>query len=269
MYIQLTHIQLITSIRCENSQTSLKSHMSIKIEELSFSYTHVNVLEHVNLFIEPGEYIGIMGPNGGGKTTLLKLIMGFLEPAKGEVFVNGKIGYVPQVQKTDRDFPISVHELILLGALSNASIFGTYPQSIKDQANLLMGRLNLTKYKNVMFGRLSGGLTQRALLARALVSDPDILLLDEPTANIDPISTKAIFEIIEELRGKKTILLITHDLNTIIERVGRVVCVKGRVTSFLPKDVCEHFAMGLYHSPLMGGCETYSIKEGKNVFRAP
>lgn len=243
--------------------------MSIKIEDLSFSYTDLSVLKHVNLCIESGEFIGIMGPNGGGKTTLLKLIMGFLEPTRGEVFVNGKVGYVPQVQKTDRDFPISVHELILLGVLSKTRAFGIYPQSVKDQANLLMDRLNLTKYKNVMFGRLSGGLAQRALLARALISDPDILLLDEPTANIDPISTKVIFEIIEELRDKKTILLITHDLNTIIERVGRVVCVKGQVTSFLPKDVCEHFAMGLYHSPLMGGCETFSIKEEGNVLRAP
>lgn len=243
--------------------------MSINIEELTFSYNHANVLQHVNLAVETGEFIGIMGPNGGGKTTLLKLIMGFLEPTHGEVFVNGKIGYVPQVQKTDRDFPISVYELILLGALSKTNAIGTFPQSVKDHANTLMDRLNLTRYKNIMFGRLSGGLAQRALLARALLSDPDILLLDEPTANIDPISTKVIFEILEELRGKKTILLITHDLSTIIERVDRVVCVKGKVSTFLPKDVCEHFAMGLYHSPLMGGCENHFLKEEKDVLRTP
>lgn len=243
--------------------------MSIRIEDLSFSYDHAEILDSVNLSVESGEFIGIMGPNGGGKTTLLKLIMGFLEPNQGEAFVGGKIGYVPQVQKTDRDFPISVNELILLGALSKTSFFGTYPQFVKDKALALMDRLNLTKHKNKMFGLLSGGLAQRALLARALVSDPDILLLDEPTANIDPISTKVIFEILEELRGKKTILLVTHDLNTIIKRVDRVVCVKGKVSTFLPKDVCEHFAMGLYHSPLMEGCDNHFMKEEKDALSTP
>ncbi len=229
--------------------------MTIAIESLFFSYGRTNILENVRLLVEKGEFIGIMGPNGGGKTTLLKLIMGFLEPSLGTVVTEGVIGYVPQVQNTDRDFPICVSELILLGALSEASIWGTFSPLIKKRAESLMERLNLTQHKHTMFGQLSGGLAQRALLARALLSDPDILLLDEPTANIDPISAQVIFEILEDLKGKKTILLVTHDLNTIIHRVERVICVKGRVSSFLPKDVCEHFAMGLYHSPLMAPCE--------------
>lgn len=225
--------------------------MQIEIEDLFFSYDNIQVLYKVCLQIKQGEFIGIMGPNGGGKTTLLKLLMGFLTPNAGKIKVVGKIGYVPQVHKTDRDFPINVEELILLGALSETTVWGTYPAEIKEKANQLMVKLGLYPHRHKVFGSLSGGLAQRALLARALLSNPDLLLLDEPTSNIDPASSKIIFEILEELNGKKTILLVTHDLKTIIERVGRVICVQGNVISFLPKDVCEHFALGLYHTPLI------------------
>jgi zinc transport system ATP-binding protein len=225
--------------------------MQIEIDDLYFSYEGVNVLQKVHLHARKGEFIGIMGPNGGGKTTLLKLLMGFLRPTGGKIRVQGKIGYVPQVHRTDRDFPITVIELVLLGALSKTTFWGTYPIAVKEKANKLIDRLGLTPHKHKVFSSLSGGLAQRALLARALLSDPDLLLLDEPTANIDAASTKVIFEILEELKGSKTILLVTHDLRTIIERVDRVLCVQGEVSSLLPKDVCEHFALGLYHTPLL------------------
>lgn len=239
--------------------------MQIEIDDLCFSYEGVNVLERLNLYVQKGEFIGIMGPNGGGKTTLLKLLMGFLRPSSGTIRVEGKISYVPQAHRTDRDFPIAVSELILLGALSKTTFWGTYPAEVKEKANDLMDRLGLTAHKNKVFGSLSGGLAQRALLARALLSDPDLLLLDEATANIDVASTKVIFEILEELKGKKTILLVTHDLKTIIERVDRVLCVQCEVTSILPKDVCEHFALGLYHTPLMSLPANTSKKEASDA----
>src|SRR5579872_5339840 len=178
--------------------------MQIEIEDLFFSYEGVNVLQRVHLYIQKGEFVGIMGPNGGGKTTLLKLLMGFLRPTAGTIQVQGKIGYVPQAHRTDRDFPIAVNELILLGALSKTTFWGTYPSEVKEKANELMDQLGLTAHKNKVFGSLSGGLAQRALLARALLSDPDLLLLDEATANIDVASTRVIFEILEGLKGKKT-----------------------------------------------------------------
>jgi zinc transport system ATP-binding protein len=108
--------------------------MQIEIDDLFFSYEGLNVLQKVRLRVEKGEFIGIMGPNGGGKTTLLKLLMGFLLPSSGKIQVHGKIGYVPQVQRTDRDFPISVNELILLGALSKTTFWGTYPVEVKEKA---------------------------------------------------------------------------------------------------------------------------------------
>jgi len=224
----------------------------IEIENLSFSYEAVSILNKVNLRIQKGEFIGIIGPNGGGKTTLLKLLMGFLTPTKGKISVAGRVGYVPQVHRTDRDFPITLSELVLLGALSKTTFWGTYPATIKARADALIEQLGLGPHKNKIFGSLSGGLAQRALLARALLSDPDLLFLDEPTANIDTPSMAVIFELLESLKGKKTILIVTHDLKTIIERVDKVLCVQEQVSAFLPKEVCEHFALGLYHTPLLG-----------------
>ena len=226
--------------------------MQIEIEDLFFSYDSVNILERVTLGIGAGEFVGIMGPNGGGKTTLLKLLMGFLKPTRGKVAVQGKIGYVPQVNRTDRDFPITVGELVLLGALSKCGFWGAYPSEVKARAAELIRLLGLEPHEGKVFGSLSGGLAQRALLARALLGDPDLLILDEPTANIDAQSTAVIFDLLESLKGKKTILIVSHDLKTIIERVDRVLCVQCEVSSLKPKDVCEHFALGLYHTPLLG-----------------
>lgn len=241
--------------------------MPIEIENLFFSYDNLNILQKVNLQVANGEFVGVMGPNGGGKTTLLKLIMGFLKPGRGKVSVSGTIGYVPQVQRMDRDFPITLSELVLLGALSKTTFWGTYPEEVKRKADALIDHLGLSAHKNKVFGSLSGGLAQRALLARALLGDPELLLLDEPTANIDAASSAIIYELLESLKGKKTILLVTHDLKTIVERVDRVVCVQGTVSSFLPKDVCEHFALGLYHTPLLNVPENHFREKDYELIR--
>lgn len=233
---------------------------AVEIRQLSFAYGNGPVLQKIDLNIASGEWVGIMGPNGGGKTTLLKLLMGFLTPTEGTLSIFGQtpakarlnIGYVPQVHRTDRDFPITLYELVLLGALSKTNFFGAYPEEIKEKALHLIEKMGLSPHKNKVFGSLSGGLAQRALLARALLCDPGLILLDEPTANIDPPSAAAIYELLASLRGKKTILLVTHDLRAIVEKVDRVFCVQGQVSSFLPKEICEHFALGLYHTPLLG-----------------
>ena len=136
--------------------------------------------------------------------------------------------------------------------LSQKRLFGDLPGSSKRKSALFSSiDWDSDRSQTKTFGSLSGGLAQRALLARALLSDPDLLLFDEPTANIDAPSIAVIFDLLESLKGKKTIFIVTHDLRTIIERVDRVLCVQGQVSSLLPKDVCEHFAMGLYHTPLL------------------
>lgn len=230
----------------------------IELSHLQFAYDSQLVLKQDSLQIEQGTFVGIIGPNGGGKTTLLKLLMGFLQPTKGRVRIFGQtpekmrtlIGYVPQVHKCDREFPITVQELVMLGALSNHSL--RYSKEAIEKAVELIEELGLKPHMKKAFGSLSGGLAQRALLARALLCDPQLLLLDEPTANVDPISTALIIEKLESLKHQKTILIVTHDLRTIAEKVDQILCVQGEITRYQPNEICEHFAFGLYHTPLLG-----------------
>jgi zinc transport system ATP-binding protein len=230
----------------------------INVSQLDFGYGKNLILENVNLQVAKGEFIGMFGPNGGGKTTLLKLLMGFLRPLKGEVFLFGKtpkqarkkISYVPQISRYDRQFPISVLELVLTGLLSSAPWWGGTPSSHKEKAIDALKKVGLLEFKNRAFGTLSGGQAQRALIARALVNDPELLLLDEPTASVDPEAQKEIHQLLSQFKGKMTILMVTHDLQPILNKAEKLFCVQGKVTTYLPQELCQHFALGLYHSPL-------------------
>jgi zinc transport system ATP-binding protein len=231
----------------------------IHLEHLSFSYPTTPVLKEVSFQINEGEFIGIIGPNGGGKTTLLKLIMGFLKPSSGKIEIFGKppqssrnvLAYVPQTLRFDRQFPISVMELVLSGRLSHLPWYGMFSQADKMAALEALEKVGLTEFQNKAFGTLSGGQAQRALIARALVSNPQLLLLDEPTASVDTQAEADIYNLLSQLRGNMTILMVTHDLRTAIDHVERVLCVQGSVISLKPQEVCEHFAIGLYHPPLI------------------
>jgi zinc transport system ATP-binding protein len=231
----------------------------IRLENISFSYQDAVVLEDVAIQVQQGEFMGIFGPNGGGKTTLLRLIMGFLKPQSGEIKVldkspaaaRDKISYVPQGLRFDRQFPISVSEVVLSGRLASLPWYGKFSPEDIDKAEGMIAKVGLADMRNRAFGTLSGGQAQRTLIARALVSDPEILLLDEPTASVDAKAEIEIYKFLEELRGKITILMVTHHLRTAIEQVDRVLLVRKNVVSLLPEEVCEHFAIGLYHPPLM------------------
>lgn len=235
-----------------------KPKKAIKIKDLDFSYGDLSVLKKIQCEVFEGDLTGIIGPNGGGKTTFLKLIMGFLRPKKGLIKVFGmppqqakrRLGYVPQTSHLDHIFPINVFEFVLSGTLSPKSGW-IYSKKVKEHVTELLYQLNLWDYRKKPFGRLSGGLAQRVSIARALAGNPDLLLLDEPTANIDVEARETILELLFQMKGKKTILLVTHDLNTIIGDVDRVLCIEHEASSFLPKDICKHFAYGLYHRPLM------------------
>lgn len=228
-------------------------------ENVSFSYGDIPILKDISFTIDQGEFIGIIGPNGGGKTTLLKLIMGFLSPDSGTLTLSGlspqqarnEIGYVPQAMRFDRQFPISVFELVLSGRLSKLPWYGVYSKKDHRLAEEAIELLGLAKFKHAAFGTLSGGQAQRALIARALVSKPKLLLLDEPTANVDAQVESEIYALLKGLQGKMTILMVTHDLSTAIDQVQRVLCVQHTLMSLLPQNVCEHFALGLYHKPLL------------------
>lgn len=227
----------------------------IEADTLSFSYEDEWILKNATFSIEKNEFIGIIGPNGGGKTTLLKLIMGLLKPTTGVLSVlntaprmaRKKIAYVPQIMRFDRHFPISVLELVLEGRLSSAPWWGGFPEKDKKRALEAIEQVHLGEFKDRPFGTLSGGQAQRALIARALASDPEILLLDEPTASVDTTAEADIYNILSKLKGSKTILMVTHDLKAIMHEVQRVFCVQQEVVILQPEQVCEHFAIGLYH----------------------
>ncbi len=234
-------------------------HPVLSFENVEFAYQDSPVLKNVTFDIQSGESIGIIGPNGGGKTTLLRLIMGFLKPTAGTISLFGKppgqsrdaIGYVPQVTRFDRQFPISVFEVVLSGRLSRLPWYGKYSQTDYDAASAVLGKVGLIEFRNCAFGTLSGGQAQRTLIARALVSEPKLLLLDEPTASVDVHAEAHIYSLLRELQGDITLIMVTHDLSAAIDQVQRVLCVQNSVMSLLPKEVCEHFALGLYHTPLI------------------
>lgn len=220
------------------TETSSREDGDIVVEasEVDFGYGRSLVLEEVEFSIVRGESLCMIGPNGGGKSTLLKLLLGLLHPRSGSVRVLGaepektrrRIGYVPQAIRFDPLFPISALDIVLMGRIDRHRI-GPYPRRCRDVAKDALDQVGLADYAGRPFSDLSGGERQRALIARALAAEPELLFLDEPTASID-LSVEARFiETLARLREKMTILMVTHDLD-LIQAVGdSVLCVNHRV----------------------------------------
>ncbi len=217
----------------------LQSTPAVSIIDLDFSYRDHPVLEKVNLEIPEGELASIVGPNGGGKTTLLKIILGLLEPDRGTIRVFGQppqkarreIGYLPQYAHLDPLFPVSVLNVVLMGQLgrSKKKIFSGYPARAKEIARAALAEVGLAETAGKSFHQLSGGQRQRVLIARALATEPRLLLLDEPTANIDPRSEESLYETLARLSRKMTVLFVTHDLGIVSQVVRSVICVNRQV----------------------------------------
>ncbi|CDR34590.1 metal ABC transporter ATP-binding protein [Criblamydia sequanensis] len=245
-------------------------------EDVSFYYHDgTKVLSNVNFFLKEKEFLGVIGPNGGGKTTLLKLLLGLLTPTHGRIEVFGKspkenrqvFSYVPQHPTFDKSFPISVGELALSGRLKHLPWFGKFNKEDKKISEEALEKVGILDLKERPIGSLSGGQLQRALIARALASQPTLLILDEPTASVDKEAERKIYHLLKNLSETITIVMVTHDLSTAIQLVDRVLCVEGQVSTFKTSEVCEHFALGLYHAPLLkknvdeSSCRLQVIKE--------
>lgn len=230
----------------------------ISIKELSFSYSGPPVLEHVNLTVPCGEFLGLVGPNGSGKSTLLKLMLGILKPQMGEIRLFGKppeqgrsrIGYMPQIAQFARDYPISVEETVLLGRLGKTSMFGFYRKRDREIAMQAMQEVEVDNLRDRPIGTLSGGQLQRVLIARALASEPELLILDEPTANIDMRKEEDIFDLLQKLNERVTILVVSHDIGFISKYIHRVACLNRTLQVHKTTEITNDILQGLYEHPV-------------------
>ena len=210
--------------------------MDEKIVDLRHVWVHLDgtpVLEDISLSIAPSDYLAIIGPNGGGKTTLLKVILGLIEPDSGEAEVFGKrpvegrkeIGYLPQHTAFDPNFPISVFDVVLMGRYRR--VFGRYSARDRDAAAEALENAGMLRFKDRQIGQLSGGQRQRVFLARAMARQPKLLLLDEPTSNIDPETQQSFYDLLSRFRERIAIVLVTHDVGVVSAYVENVACLNG------------------------------------------
>jgi len=205
----------------------------VTVTDVSFAYNGQTVLENIRLEIQPGDFIAMIGPNGGGKTTLLRLILGLLKPDKGRIRVLGDtpqaarpgIGYVPQDVHINRSFPITALDVVLMGRLGAAGRWSGRGAGDRAQAMEALRRMDVADLAGHKIGTLSGGQRQRIFIARALVTQPRLLLLDEPTASIDTKGQADFYAMLKRLNEQVTILVVSHDLLVISTYVKSVACV--------------------------------------------
>ena len=230
----------------------------IDIDNVSFNYGAVPVLEDISLKIYEDEFIGIIGPNASGKSTLLKLILGLLKPDKGEIrksnpvgkSVSNMIGYVPQHIGFSRDFPVTVAEVVLLGHVqSNSKLFFYNKEQIKT-AREAMSTLEIDDIAKRQIGELSGGQLQRVLIARALVCKPEVLILDEPTSNVDIRAEEDIFALLKNYSEHMTIIVVSHDIAFISGYVDRVACLNRTLVCHNTESISGKMIEELYDAPV-------------------
>lgn len=236
----------------------MEKQIAIRIKNLTAGYENEIVIENINLNIFDGDFFGIIGPNGGGKSTLLKIILGLLNPLKGSVHIYDKnpifgrknIGYVPQYCEFDKQYPISVWDVVLMGRRSIRGVSPWYSSEDKKATNNALEKVNMQDHKNRHISELSGGQRQRIFIARALVSNPKILLLDEPTASIDKDLQINFYNLLKEINKNVTIILVTHDIGVISSYVNRVACLNHYMFTHDEKLITKEMLEATYSCPV-------------------
>ena len=240
-----------------DGKEKLSEEVVIELDNITFSYNGIPALSDINLRIRDGEFLSMVGPNGGGKTTLLKVILGLLIPESGSVKVFGKsprqvrnrIGYTPQHAHYDPKFPVTVIDVVLMGCVDRC-FGGRYSQADKLSAVETLEEMDIVDLANKPFNSISGGERQRALVARSLISKPDLLLLDEPTSNMDFVVGNKLLEILRDLNRRMTIIMVSHDFGFVSSIVSSVLCVNRTAvihpTSEITGDIINEMYGGEY-----------------------
>ena len=210
----------------------------VEIKAVTCGYEKQRVLTDVSLTIMPGDFVGLLGPSGSGKTTLLRTVLGAVDLYEGEVLVNGvattkkrpRVGYVPQLETIDWNFPVTVQEVVMMGRTMENKLFPWYRKEEKDLAAEMMGRLGILDLADRHIRELSGGQQQRVFLARALISSPQLLLLDEPTSGVDIKTRDDVMHLLHDLNHDGvTIIITTHEINAVAVHLPWIVCLAGRI----------------------------------------
>ncbi|HZK20971.1 MAG TPA: ABC transporter ATP-binding protein [Oscillospiraceae bacterium] len=239
--------------------SNAKPNYAIDAKNLTVYYGKIPAISNVDLKVEDGEFLGIIGPNGGGKSTLLKAILGLVPISSGSVNIYRKpvsknrnlISYVPQFAAMDKRFPITLKEVVLTGFLKKGlSPFYKYNSAQKEIANELIEKVGLSALSNRRISELSGGEFQKMIIARALATEPKVLLLDEPTASVDPSSREQIYTLLENLNKDVTIVLVTHDTLAISSHVRTLACLNKKLVYHAEPELTEDVIDGLYGCPV-------------------
>ncbi len=240
----------------------------ISLQHVSFRYRTEDVLEDINLNISKGDFVGIIGPNGGGKTTLLKIILGLIKPTNGEVRLYDQpiqefktwtnIGYVPQrADQANVQIPITVEEVVSLGRVAKAGLFRRFSHKDRSAVKAALEQVEMSEFKHRLITELSGGQQQRVFIAKALASEPELLVLDEPTAGVDSESQEEFYQLLAKLaKSDLTLLIVSHDIDVILNEVNQVACINKRlVFEGSPKT----FVAGRYLEKMYGKSRKFLI----------
>ena len=243
----------------------------VTFKDVSFAYDNHPVLNDVNLELAERDFISIIGPNGSGKTTMLKLILGLLRPQKGAISVLNRrpenacsqVGYVPQHSQVDPYFPVNVTDVVLMGRLGQTRSLGPFRSPDRELAQNALKQMDLDDLKNRSFATLSGGQRQRVLIARALAGQPQLLLLDEPTANLDLTAEIQLHQYLDKISRQTTVVTVSHDISFVTEYVRTVVCVTQQVQIHHTHEMTSDFIQKMYGADIKLVCHDHSKIEAE------
>lgn len=225
----------------------------LELKNVSAGYDKNIVLSDVNMRVYDRDFIGVIGPNGGGKTTLVKVILGLLKPLKGEITycenTRNFIGYLPQINKIDSKFPITVYDVILSGLMSQNQLITSFNKLNKQKADELLEQIGITHLKKKPIGELSGGQMQRVFLCRALISSPRLLILDEPSSFVDNKFEHELYGLLHELNKLMAIIIISHDVGTITSYVKTIACV-NKALHYHHSNIITEEQLADYNCPI-------------------